>query len=263
MRILVYMSDNRQLVTDFNKAEYNSLAAYINKVYCNLHGYDFVYVRPYYKDPCEKTLYVCKDANGALRHASWAKLLVAQHLMEKYQEYDYVVYIDSDCIFKKFDVTLESIITDPMHKDVNIIYAASLPWHKLPCAGFFIVKVNEYTRKFMESWYNYQLPSYNSIEWKNTLVMAKKYDPYDWIPNKHWEQDALWCMIANNVMIPYTCMNENTFQENNDQFLRHICHVYSNIRQPYFKQFVNKLTDVHGSYESITQTIQAVDLDTE
>ena len=260
MRILVFMSDNRRLDENHDTAQYNSLTAYINKAYCNTHGYDFVYIRPYYKDPGANTLYIFKDSLGKLRHASWAKLLAAQYCNTL--AYDYIVYIDSDCIFKKFNVSLESIITDPVHKDVNIIYASSLPWHKLPCAGFFIVKVNDETKRFIEAWYNYNLPTYDSVEWKNTIKMAKQYHSYDWAPDKHWEQDALWCMIANNQMIPYTYIDENTFRENDAQFLRHICHIDSHMRQPYFKTIVDRLVHTHGSYESVMKTIRKNELDT-
>jgi hypothetical protein len=260
MRILVFMSDNRKLNKDPETTQYHSLVAYINKAYCNVHGYDFLYIRPYYKYPEENNLYVCRDRIGNLRHVSWAKLLVAQHCNTL--GYDYIVYIDSDCIFKNFNISLESIINDTAHHGVNIIYASNLPWHKLPCAGFFIVKVNDETKRFIENWYNYTLPVYDSVKWKNTIQMSNKYCSYNWVPDKHWEQDALWCMIANNEMIPYSYINENTFEENTTQFLRHICHVFSNQRQPYFQKIVDTLLPKHGSFESIIETIHTIELDT-
>jgi len=261
MKILVFMSDNRPIDSNIHTANYNSLVAYINKAYCNKHGYDFVYIQPYYKNPELLTLDVCKDSNGKFRHASWAKLLATQHCYNT-MSYDYVVYIDSDCIFKNFDISLESVITNPIYKDINIIYASNLPWHQLPCAGFFIMKVNNETKKFIESWYNYNLPLYESIEWKNTVAMATKYCAYDWKPDTHWEQDALWCMIANSTVPSFKYIDENSFQENDTQFLRHICHVDLHNRYSYFKQLTEKLVSIHGSYESIISTIHTINLDT-
>lgn len=261
MKVLVFMSDNRPLDANIQTAQYNSLVAYINKAYCDAHGYDFVYVRTYYKDPHANTLLVCKDSTGAMRHASWAKLLAAQHCYNT-RDYDYIVYIDSDCIFKDFSKSLESVVTDPKYSGVDIIFASNLPWHKLPCAGFFIVKVTEESKRFIKGWYNYKMPLYESTEWKNTLAMSNQYCSYVWKPDTHWEQDALWCMIANNSAIPYAYLEENSFYENNTQFLRHICHIDTHIRHPYFKVLVEKLTETHGSYNSIVHTIRAIELDT-
>lgn len=190
MKFLVLISDNRSIDSNIQTAQYNSLVAYINKAYCNTHGYDFVYIRPYYKDLEIHTLNVCKDSDGKLRHASWAKLLAIQHCYNT-MSYDYIVCIDSDCIFKNFDVSLESIVTNPLYENINIIYGSNIPWQKLPCCGFFIVKVNDETKHFIESWYKYKLPAYESNEWKNTLIMSKQYCTYDWLPDTHWEQDAL------------------------------------------------------------------------
>jgi hypothetical protein len=261
MKFLVFMSDNRSIDSNIQTAQYNSLVAYINKAYCNAHSYDFVYIRPFYKNPESESLNVCKDSDGKFRHASWAKLLATQHCHNT-MSYDYMVYIDSDCIFKNFEVSLESVVTNPLYENINIIFASNLPWHKLPCAGFFIVKVNDEIKHFIEYWYTYKLPAYDSFEWKNTLTMAKKHNSYDWHPDTHWEQDTLWCMIANNTSIPYKLLEEISFQENNTQFLRHICHIESSTRQPYFRTFVEKLISTHGPYESIIPTIHTIDLDT-
>jgi hypothetical protein len=261
MNILVFMSDNRILDKEVNSAQYNSLTAYINKAYCNKHGYDFMYIHPYFISPDAHTVHVCKDKSGNWRHASWAKLLAAQYCFNM-KKYDYVVYIDSDCIFKDFSVSLESVIMDPIYANVNIIYALSLPWHKLPCAGFFIVKVNEETKSFFESWYNYEMPTYHSVEWGNTLTMAKKYISYDWNPGTHWEQDALWCMIANGSSIPYMYIDEMSLLEDNTQFLRHVCSVHAHERLPYFRSVVDTLVTTHGAYKSILETINVLDFDT-
>jgi hypothetical protein len=42
----------------------------------------------------------------------------------------------------------------------------------LPCAGFFVFRVNDFTRKFLKEWYEFKLPERNI--------------------DLYWEQDALW-----------------------------------------------------------------------
>ena len=92
MKICVFMSDNRPLAPNFEKADYNSLAASINYEYCKLYGYDFIYYRPYLKDPSVTVLYNCLDPNGEERHASWSKLLSTTKVLEGGD--DYVVYVN-------------------------------------------------------------------------------------------------------------------------------------------------------------------------
>ena len=45
-RTLVLMSDNRPLQTNRSAADYHSLAAFINAIYCRRQGYDFLYFQP-------------------------------------------------------------------------------------------------------------------------------------------------------------------------------------------------------------------------
>ena len=151
MKILVFMSDNRPLDKTMEKADYPSLAASINSHYCKQYGYDFFYYQPYlYKKASRKRktiktiklertvisvdnqLYNCVDPNTKeKRHAAWSKILSAQKALRL--SYDYVVYIDSDCIFKK-DKTIEDFIK-PYHQD--ILFLNNKPFNPdKPCSGF-------------------------------------------------------------------------------------------------------------------------------
>ena len=208
MKVLVFMSDNRYLENDIEKANYNSLVAVINNEYCKKHNYDFLYFIPTLNG--SNALYNCVDPNsGELRHASWSKLLSTKICLEK--EYDYIVYIDSDCIFKDFNFKIEGIIDDS-----DIIFLNNKPWgDELPCAGFYICKVCDRTKTMIKEWYNYRIPEKNI--------------------NNNWEQDALWNIYKNyNIKIIDSWM----FKEDNKQFLRHICHIENNIRIGYFRNFI-------------------------
>jgi hypothetical protein len=233
MRILVIMSDNRKLERDMDKADYNSLVASINYEYCKAHNYDFLYYRPYLNID-SYDIHNCIDPNtNTARHAAWSKLLsvrLALHL-----DYEYVVYIDSDCIFKNFKQTLEEYIQPNMHN--NFIFFNNKPWDvKKPCSGFFISKVCPTTIQYIRDWY-----TYNFKDNKNPC---------------RWEQGALWFLYTT-----FNCAirNEWMFCEKKRQFLRHVGSFESNIRIPYFQNFItsNKI-----NHQQNIQKMQYIEYDT-
>lgn len=229
------MSDNRKLQGTVHNAEYNSLAASINYEYCKRNKYDFLYYRPYLNDGDTTVLFNCKArSTNELRHASWSKLLSTVLALQL--DYDYVVYIDSDCIFKEFNQTLEDYVKPYLEKD--IIFLNNKPWgDTMPCAGFYICKVNEYTKRFLHDWYDVNIPQ------KNT--------------QHAWEQDALWEIYEKyNIGIKDSWM----FREEEGQFLRHVATHDSNNRIPYFSTFH---TSKNIDYEKNISEIKVVHFNTD
>lgn len=233
MRILVFMSDNRILSSDYNNANYNSLAACINYSYCIKNNYEFIYYRPYLNDKNNVVLNNCIDPNTNLtRHCAWAKILSAKLALE--HDYDYIVYIDSDCIFKDFNKTIESLITP--HTD-NIIFLNDNPCHSdKPNSGFFICRNCPESSSFLNDWYNVNIPDKNIIH--------------------SWEQAGLWT-IFNNYNI--TIIDDWMLVERKGQFLRHIYHAENKIRIPYFKNFINIH---HINYDDNILKIKYIDYNT-
>ena len=216
MKILVCMSDNRRLRGDLETADYNSLAAAINASYCKAQGYDFCYYRPYLNDRAEEPLFNCLDAAGRQRHASWSKLLSMQKALVL-QDYDYVVYIDSDCIFKDWSQRLEDMIRP--HASSDILVTTDAPFHPgFPCAGFFILKVGSVSRQFLQDWYGVDMPRRNK--------------------GRYWEQSALWSFFKTRPELTLID-NCNFFKEGGpDQCLRHIASFQKALRIPYFRDFI-------------------------
>jgi hypothetical protein len=238
MRILVFMTDNRILEKEKDKANYNSLVAAINSEYCKKHNYDFIYYRPYLDNKEIINLYNCIDPHtNTLRHAAWAKLSSTGMALDL--NYDYVVYIDSDCIFKDFNHTLEKIIYS--FPDNEIIFFNNKPWgDNVPCAGFYIAKVCDYSKQFFIDWINVNVPRYNKAH--------------------AWEQDALWTIFRNyNTII----VDEWMFREREGQFLRHVgcCDEdpSPNHRINYFTKFINTN---NINYEANINEINCIDFNT-
>lgn len=228
MKILLFMSDNRKLEKDYEKAGYYSIVAAINYEYCKKQGYDFLYYRPYLEDPDTINLYNCVDYNNfEVRHASWSKILCTIDVLKK--EYDYVMFIDSDCIVKDFDLRLEDYITP--HPDKDLIFSNNAPWSSdRPCCGLYICKNTEYTKQFLNAWYNVSIPHYNR--------------------NHAWEQEAMYVIFRNYNMAIFD--NGAMFEEREGQHFRHICSHEGDQRLAYFKRFLEeKQIDYIKNIESI------------
>lgn len=261
MNIAVFISDNRPLVSNKETCQYNSCAAYINAIYCLGHKYDF-----YYFKPCGADVFVCRDlTTGEKRHASWAKVLSAYLLLTSVNsKYDYVVCIDSDCVFKNIHKPLESILA--AFPDHDIITANNAPYHPhLPCCAFFICKNTEWTRQFLKEWYMYPNPSSDSDIWKCVLAEAKKTYP---IPNfklgEYWEQDTLWLLLEDADIAAHVHILDESimFAESSDQYLIHISHERHTLRKPYLKGYVEHLeSQTKQSFETILSILPIVEYD--
>lgn len=216
VKILLFMSDNRLLNNNFNTASYESLVCSINYNYSKLHGYDFIYCRPFLNTRENTSFYNCFDPNsGQVRTAHWSKLLSTTKMLEL--KYDYICYIDSDCIFKDFNKKIEELISQ--HPTKNIIFLNDKPWSNiLPCSGFYICKVCDETKKIISRWFNVNIPSKNR--------------------EHSFEQQALYEIINT---LDAGIIDSWMFEEKENQFLRHIGssedRTFHN-RIPYFKNFI-------------------------
>ena len=230
------MSDNRKLENTYETAGYYSVTAAINYEYCKKHGYDFIYYRPYMSDPENIILNNCMDYNNnTVRHASWSKILCTIDAIKR--GYDYVMYVDSDCIVKDFDMKVEDLVQSYMDKD--LIFSNNAPWSPdRPCCGLYICKSTDYTMKFLKDWYNVSVPQWNT---------------------RHaWEQEAAYLIYKNYEKLALFD-NKLMFQENSGQQFRHICCMENQNRIPYFKNFLEKKSiDFSKNIEEIT----CIDFDT-
>jgi hypothetical protein len=210
--ILVFMSDNRCLNPDISNADYNSLAAVINHSYCQTYNIDFIYYKPHLGENTN-SVFNCLDPNtNELRHASWSKLLSSKKALTL--GYEYVVYIDSDCIFKDIKIDLDAFIKKNYTKDIIFINNKPENFDK-PCAGFFILKNTADNLEFVKDWYNYKLPTKNKLH--------------------AWEQDVLHLIYKQYNM---AIVDSTMFSEEKGQFLRHISSHNNSLRVPYFLKHI-------------------------
>lgn len=224
---LVIMSDNRDVNQNYDSCDYNTLTAVINHNYCIMNGYDFKYLRPHIDG--DFSLYNCQSLKNKLRHSSWSKLLSTIYCIDNFNDYDYVLYIDSDCIFNNVDILIENhftnlnILNDKKIEDFSVLFLNDKPWHpKHPCAGFFILKNNQKSKQIFKTWYSGDYPNFDT---------------------KHcWEQIALYPLFDTEYNESLIVVDDVMFvDENPTQFLRHIGSHDKNNRIPFFKTKVEKL----------------------
>lgn len=230
------MSDNRKLETSYETAGYYSVTAAVNYEYCKKNGYDFIYYRPYMDDPEKIVLNNCMDYNNNTpRHASWSKILCTIDAIKR--GYDYVMYVDSDCIVKDFDMSIEEMVEK--YADKDLLFSNNAPWWPdRPCAGVFIFKSSDYTMQFLKDWYNVNITYFNI--------------------NHAWEQMAAYSIYKNYDKLALFD-NKLMFEEKSNQQFRHICCMENHNRIPYFKKFLeNKAINFTKNIEELT----CIDLNT-
>jgi hypothetical protein len=259
MKIAIFICDNRPLDSNKDTCQYNSLVAYINAIYSAGHKYSFYYFKPFGND----VLYVAKDPNtGEQRHASWAKLLSATLLLNT-NTYDYVVCIDSDCVFKNIHTRLESLIES--HPEKDFIVANNSPYHPhLPCCAFFICKNTEWTRGFLKDWYMYANPSSDSAEWKHVIEVANQTYKIHFTLGTYWEQDTLWLLMQDPEISSHIHIFEESimFAESATQYLIHISHERNDIRKRYFLEYTEHLENqTKQSFQTILSILPVIEFD--
>jgi hypothetical protein len=165
--------------------------------------------------------------------------------------YDYIVYIDSDCIFKDFGKSLEEFIR-PYSNDILI--SNDYPFNSSKaCTGFFVCKVNNSSLNFLKDWFNYDFKGR---------------------PNpSYWEQGALWLLYDEGKYDIQLFHNEDYFNDQPGQFLRHVATFVSisltkssgnspdekTGRNDYFKHFIE---DRDIDYNSTVNNIKVVEFNT-
>lgn len=217
------MSDNRNLNDDLETSDYNSLTTFINYKYSIKNNYDFVYYNPLLDNKID--INNCLSPKKLLRHSSWSKLLSTIQLMSRFKEYNYIVYLDSDCIFNRTDLSIEdylrtvkTIKNESLELKNKIIFMNNKPWNlDLPCAGFYILPNNDFFINFIVDWYN------NEDNEKFNLTHP-------------WEQMSLQVNLVKKYYENIEIIDDWMFREKQNQFLRHIGSEEKQNRIPFFKQ---------------------------
>lgn len=143
--------------------DYAKLTVINKQEYADKHGYDYINLTSGF------------DSD---RHPSWSKtLFIKQYL----SDYDYVFWMDSDALFMRYDIKLESFING--NEKYDLIFENE-DWntteYKTFNAGVFFTKNTPFSFDFLDKVYE---PQYLNV--------------IDRINGAWWEQGAMWEIVNN------------------------------------------------------------------
>ena len=198
--------------------DYSDITKEINKKYCNLHKYDFIYdnIR---RLPDRKPHWECIPSllNVMIQH-----------------KYDYVIWIDGDACFRlEHDKdSLKEIINK--YKDKDIIFSDDISEYYSVNTGFMIFKNNEYTKKIL-----------NNILHSNIPECEKYIDGPKWsLPG---ENDCIDYLCKNNtydvkdrsVILPYGELQSFNIDDYKNSLIIHLAGRDKKTRIDFFNNYKN------------------------
>jgi hypothetical protein len=165
-KILIYSADNR----DDN---YIKLHQQGWENYCSIHGYTFIF-----EYPCKEVpLFYCK----------FFKIL---EFMDKYPDFDYYIWVDSDTIPNKlfYNFNLESMIEQVGEEADVITTHYSEPLFKALIGSFYVFKNTARSKKILQDCLDY----INYDKWENYQKATAIYG------GKEYEEAAMFYSIRKN-----------------------------------------------------------------
>jgi hypothetical protein len=243
------MVDNRDLIDDFDESNYVSLAVCINYLYSKKHGYDFLYYKTKNMNEIENTKNAAVAFNYKLkqyRGAPWAKIPASFNASKK--KYDRIVYIDSDCVFRNFSLSVDDFLKKTKNiqgkvEDKDVVFLNNKPWNEnRPCSGFYVIKPSSVTQNFLKVWWNYPNEKYNfrhDYEQRSLFHIFKDFDEIIEIKDQWMFKPAL------------------------NQYLRHIGSHEGEKRVPTFKKFLIDLLNVSkDTFKEVIENVPAIEYST-
>jgi len=252
-KIVALTSDNRKL--NFNqKLRYIEYCALINKSYFLNYNIDFFIVK--IDNTLSSNLVSKKDcisgySRSALspKAASWTKLLAIYSFFKS--QYDYILYLDSDCIVNNHKIKPNFLIKN-LHNKQALFYS-DRPWNKkLPNCGFILMKNNTYNKIFIRNWWN-------------TFSKKNLSHPYE----QYWFQN-FWKKNKQKVKKNFKLLNDNICSlESDKQFIFHMTRDFrsKNKNNFFFKKCIKengiKFRNIKNSLKYCTIKINTNKIDKE
>jgi hypothetical protein len=147
-------------------------------------------------------------------------------------DYDQIVYLDSDCVFKDQDTGIDSFVErTPVQVGTTFVkccfaFLNNTPWNEnMPCSGFMIAKNCPATLSLLKKWWNFPNPGKN---FDNEFEQASLHEIFVESIN----QLCVWDSIS--------------LFEKGGQFLRHV--IEPKLREAYFTKLVDELEATAKEY---------------
>ena len=137
-----------------------TVTAAANLFYSRVLGADFA---AYYAPPADprnpRTSAACTNSrHGTQRSPPWCKLLAVWLALRSRPHTDYIVFIDSDAVFRRTNASTISRHVEKLSSDLAgdavIGFLWNPPTHGLPSTGYFFLKRSQDLLKFLWLWWN-------------------------------------------------------------------------------------------------------------
>jgi len=171
--------------------EYFPVSEWINRRYCERHGYEYVLRR---------------DDPRTDRHVVWHKIPV---ILDELRECDYLLFLDADAVFYSHELTLENeLIPELQGKTILMAQDCGEEAHRWnpgkPNSGVILIKTSERAREFFREW--------------NRITDIDEDIRWQWPPT----QLALWHHVLPKLKDDMrTVVNYYIVQGHFGQFIRH------------------------------------------
>jgi hypothetical protein len=195
--------------------EYFPWSEWINRRYCERHGYEYVLRRG---EPRRD------------RHICWHKVPL---ILDELRDCDYLLFLDADAVFYSHELTLENELI-PELQGKSILTAQdcgdeSSRWHPgLPNSGVILIKNEERVRQIL-------------VEWDSVSEMDEETQ-WHWPP----EQLALWKHILPKFKEDFRIVSDYYIVQGRlGHFIRHFCICPDPVRVNAMKAIYNRLASPH------------------
>jgi hypothetical protein len=224
-KIAIITSDNRDVKFNNKKNNYVELSALINLNYAIRNKCDFFFFKIIddfninYLNKKE-TLTSYSRLARSCKAASWVKLLTIYSALNL--NYEYIIYLDSDCIFNNQKITINQIIR--LLKKKQMLFYSDKPWNvDLPNCGFILLKNSYFNKRFIKKWWQ-------------TFSLKNLTHPYEqfWL-QKFWLNNSK-LVKKKIILLP----DEICRLKNNKQFIFHMTSDFGKKRGYFFNNYTYK-----------------------
>jgi len=179
------------------------------------------------------------------RSAPWSKLLAIHQKMQ--EGYDRIVYIDSDALFNRRDMSLDDFLlasssTLGVLREAHLTLTYNYPWTRKPAnSGFMIWKNTNRAHEILHTWWNTNAGKYHF-----------EHDYEQYVLNATFLSKNKKSEFKNDIAI----IPAITFQERRRQFLRHVGSTQKQLRVLRFRQALSKLNLGAENFQQLIETIR-------
>ena len=193
--------------------EYFPWSEWINRRYCERHGYTYV---------------VRRDQPRTDRHVIWHKISV---ILDELRDCDYLLFVDADAVFYAHELTIENELI-PELQEQSILMAQdcgseSLRWCPgLPNSGVILMKNDDRVKEIITEW--------------NRVTEIDEETRWKWPPTQRALRTHILPKYKNDLR---TALDYYLLQGQRGQFIRHYC-LYSDEKRAHaMKNIYKRLTE--------------------